>query len=283
MGALHPEQAALLPAEDLADTSFEEAAQRRNLPSAQTPSAVAAVHSGEMTKQKRKQARNPLWPMSAERLDTWRDRIVQGQVAPLLTRDLPEKPHGRDGYRARLVLSLAVDTLETQHADRMPSYKDAAEVANYFIECLDGPRHVFDTRMDHLARQEEASRLDGRPPGRPPGPTVDTAVRVWTVEALRRLAGLTVFEAINLWDESWQGAKCFGQLAYGETDRDAAEARFRVERARVRGHLQTLARYQPAPPRRRRGRPPTRLPRLQDAVNDYLEDAGEDLENRLPL
>ena len=58
-----------------------------------------------------------------------------------------------------------------------------------------------------------------KPKGRPPGRTVEVHVRVWTVECLRKLAGIrSVEEALKLWNR-WFPERAINEATIPSTGR----------------------------------------------------------------
>jgi hypothetical protein len=72
--------------------------------------------------------------------------------------------------------------------------------------------------------------------GRPGGPTTETVVRAWTIDALCELARLHLHDAIDLWNHR------FRALQYLDNDPDDRDAHFRVDRDRTRGLSRLKAR-----------------------------------------
>jgi hypothetical protein len=170
----------------------------------------------------RRRVRRPLCEMDAERFDAlacvpsiwW-----IGRGARRVTGLGPGEWAGLS--RSERLLSIAELALQ------QPS---TTEVHQLFMTCLSGSSVGLEVRL-----LEPAPR---RNVGRPNHPTRETATRVWTIDCLRALCGMTFDEAAIAWSEQ------FPELQYApaatSTNPYAAYNHFRSERTRVRSHLDSI-------------------------------------------
>ena len=161
-------------------------------------------------------------------LEPWKRRIAR-----------TEGPTGERGWRALFILGIARDALHKQSAE---------EVADTFRAVVEPERIAeFAVPMAKVWRWFTALNRSyprtflPRKRGRRSEPTVETAVRVWTIDCLCELAALTLGQAIELWNRKFP--------LYS-----SASTQFRVQRTRVREHLERDS-VPAASQKRGRGRP----------------------------
>lgn len=235
--------------------------------------------------------RRPLWPMTAAELDRlhtyYANRLRRLPAACDLSRaafyhmdgneslvgygdnwddwDLAiasaEQPDGVDGWRAALILEVALEALGPNA--RPGKRRRAGRVAATFLRYVDATDRLL--TADKRPRYERPKFGWGRLPrrsarfrwtivghrlaggdatglglgafnrrrrrGRPPGRDEVMATRVWTTDCLCELAGFTLAEAAEVWNRR------FPTAAYPDAD---VEAQFRTERNRVRRDLERI-------------------------------------------
>ena len=194
--------------------------------------------------------RHPICQMMPDFLDWLHDELATGRKRgdemerwqKHLARS--EEPTGEGGWRAWFLLGIARGALKKNSAE------DVAETFMAWVE----PSHIAEIgdstawmrRLFNDLHRSHIPDLQPRRRGRPSEPTVVTAVRVWTIDSLCELAGLTRDEAVALWNRT------FPAYSLGST----GGSLFRVERNRVREHLEGINPLpETAPPKRSRGRP----------------------------
>ena len=154
---------------------------------------------------------SPLGPLTAFPLDI----VVAFSPDPGTARLKKLPSGGAEGYRAAWM------ELRTTEALREPDGYGVARVFGQFVRLPDAaaPVKALDVvvpdaiteyanefkSVDTLPRSGPSLKtfqpLGYRSKGRPTGKTVVTHTRVWTVECLRSLSGLTVVEALRIWNQ----------------------------------------------------------------------------------